>query len=180
MHHEIDCLHCDFSYFCSFFVNFVEYCYPYKSTCPSCEPIYLLPSNQKFEECAKFCYNFIQDILIEHYNEPKHQIHLSTVEALLIIITGLTSVSLVLLLSLVVLKVMKKGRRRIKSDVIPMYPMDHATIKTISTSVPNTSVATHNSRVPTEDRAPSTRDSNESYENPLMIPNASRNRLPPL
>ena len=62
-----------------------------------------------------------------------------------------------------------------------MYPMDHSTIKTISTSVPDSSVATtHNSRVPTEDRAPSIRDSNESYENPLMIPNASRNRLPPL
>ena len=99
----------------------VEYCDPYESTCQSCEAICLPPSNQKFEECAKFCYNFIQDILIEHYNEPKHQIHLSTVEALLIIITGLTSVSLVLLLSLVVLKVMKKGRRRIKSDIIPTY-----------------------------------------------------------
>ena len=116
----------------------------------------------------------------DHYNEPKHQIHLNTVEALLILITGLTSISMILMLTLLVLKISKKGRRRSKSDIIPMhhYQVEGSTIRTISTTVPESGLTT-NSRMPTEDRAPSIRDSNESYDNPLMIPN-SRNRLPPL
>ena len=159
----------------------IEYCDPYESTCQPCEAICLPPTNQKFTECGKLCANFLQDILIDHYNEPKHQIHLNTVEALLILITGLTSISMILLLTLLVMKIGRKGRRKVKSDIIPMYQVEGSTIRTISTSVPETSVGTNTitSRIPTEDRAPSTRDSNESYENPLMIPN-TRNRLPPL
>merc|ERR1712062_168453 len=154
----------------------LEYCDPYESTCQPCEAICLPPTNQKFAECGKLCHNFIQDILIDHYNEPKHQIHLNTVEALLILITGLTSISMVLMLTLLVLKMSKKGRRRSKSDIIPMhhYQVEGSTIRTISTTVPESGLTT-NSRMPTENRAPSIRDSNESYDNPLMNPN-SRNR----
>ena len=85
------------------------------------------------------------------------------------------------MLTLLVLKISKKGRRRSKSDIIPMhhYQVEGSTIRTISTTVPESGLTTTNSRMPTENRAPSIRDSNESYDNPLMIPN-SRNRLPPL
>ena len=150
----------------------VEFCDPYESKCLPCEPICKPPSNQKFAECAKNCVPFLQDLLMQHYNEPVLEVHLNTIEGLLIVVTGVTSVTLVILLTLVILKIVNKGSLRSKTDILPMYQLNGSeTIRTLSTSVPDT--RTNGSRIPSEDRVPSNRS---SYDNPAMIPSPSHAR----
>lgn len=155
----------------------VEYCEPYESKCLPCEPICIPPANQKFADCVEKCAPFLQDLLIQHYNEP-NDVHMSTIEGLLIVVTGVTSVTLVILLTLVILKIVNKGSLRSKTDILPMYQLNGAgseTIRTLSTSVPDTGLTTrtNGSRIPSEDRVPSNRS---SYDNPAMIPSPSHAR----
>ena len=154
--------------------NKVEYCEEYESTCQLCETICLPPTNQKFAECGIKCSAYLQDILIDHYNEPKHHVHLDTVEALLVVVTCISIITLVIVSVLVVLKVIDKfgSQIRNKTEIMPMYQVESSTIRTLSTGVPeSTSMNTVNSRrIPVEDRAPS----ESGYENPVMVPSPSR------
>ena len=151
--------------------NKVEYCEEYESKCQLCETICLPPTNQKFAECGKKCAEFLQDILIEHFNEPKHQVHLDTVEALLVLVTCISIITLVIVSILVVLKVidLKFGpKTRKKTEIMPMYQVESSTIRTLSTGVPE-STTINSRRIPVEDRAPS----ECGYDNPVMVPSPS-------
>ena len=151
--------------------NKVEYCEEYESKCQLCETICLPPTNQKFTECGKKCSAFLQDILIEHYNEPKHQVHLDTVEALLVLVTCISIITLVVLTVLVVLKAIEKfgSKIRAKTEIMPMYHVESSTIRTLSTGVQESSGAISSRRIPIEDRAPS----ESGYDNPVMVPSPS-------
>ena len=146
----------------------LEYCDPYETKCKPCEALCLPPSNPKFAECGKKCVKYLQDILQEHYNEPKHHIHLETLEALLIIVSCVSILTLVGVLALILLKIAKKGLKRAKTNVMPLYNVEGNTIKTLSTSVPDSTSPRNEvqitSRIPVEDRAPS----EYGYDNPSM------------
>ena len=152
--------------------NKIEYCEEYESKCQLCETICLPPTNQKFAECGKKCASFLQDILIEHFNEPKHQVHLDTVESLLVLVTCISIITLVIVSILVVLKVidLKIGPKvRNKTEIMPMYHVETSTIRTLSTGVPESTTA-NSRRIPVEDQAPS----EYGYDNPAMAPSPSR------
>ena len=120
-------------------------------------------------------------------NKPQ-QINTTLIEVLLVIVTVVTSVTLVILLAFVVSKILLKGSKKAKTDLMPMYQFQNSngtdTIQTLSTSVPET----RPSRVPTEDRVPASNNlmvqgSNQSgYDNPILMPSPQRrkNLLPPL
>lgn len=145
----------------------LEYCDAYESKCQPCEVICLPPTNQKFAECGQLCPAFLQDILIEHYNEPKHQIHLDTVESLLIIVTCVTIIILVGICVLIIFQIMDKGSKRGRTDVMPLYQLQ--SVRTVSTNLTedHANSTAINSRIPCEDRAPSQAG---CYDNPLMVP----------
>ena len=139
-----------------------EYCDPYESKCKQCEEICLPPTNQKFAECGKHCSNFLQDLLIQHFQEPKSQIaNLNTLESLTIVATCFTIFTWLLVTIPLVVKLVEKSKNGKKiNEILPMYQIENGTIRTLSTNVPeNTS-----SRIPVEDRAPS----EVGYDNPVM------------
>lgn len=145
----------------------LEYCDAYESKCQPCEIICLPPTNQKFAECGKLCPSFLQDILIDHYNEPKHQIHLDTVESLLIIVVCVSIIILVGICVLIIFQILDKTgfKRTNRTEIMPLYQLQSA--RTVSTNLTedqsnNTAM---NSRIPCEDRAPSQAG---CYDNPIM------------
>jgi hypothetical protein len=179
----------------------IEFCDPYESKCGSCEAICLPPTNSKFKDCGKFCSNFLQDLLIKHYHHQENvddeskKVDLETVEALLVIVTCVTILTLILVVSLIVIKFQFKNGIKAKTDILPMLQLQNsASVRTLSTCVASEettssirqpqnglqTVSSRRPRVPSEDRVPSNRN---SYENPAMVPSPSHNsdsNLPPL
>ena len=118
-------------------------------------------------------------------NKPEH-VNTSLIETLLVVLTCVTCITLIILLTLVITKIINKGSRIAKTDLLPMYQFHNGntsggsdTLRTVSTTV-----ADSRSRIPTEDRVPSSGQS--GYDNPVMLvpspPTSAnrRNRLPPL
>ncbi len=165
----------------------VEYCDSYDSTCAKCEDICLPPTNSKFEDCSANCGKFLQDVLIEHWKVGTNA-DLDTVEVLLAVITAVTLVTLLVVVALAISwKMAQNNANPYKCDVMPLSQIQNSgSVRTISTRIseernirspPHNSVNGYaqsnrstNSRIPSEDRAP-------SYENPAMIPSPT---LPPL
>jgi len=144
------------------------------------------------------CVPFLQDLLLQNQNQAE-KINSGLIETLLVIITGVTIVTLIIVLALVVSKILVKNQQKNKTDIIPMYHLQngHATatittssdthrtgsdsIRTLSTMVADSQP----SRIPSEDRVPSS-SAQSGYDNPVMLvpspPTSAnrRNRLPPL
>ncbi len=149
----------------------IEYCDAYESKCQPCEAICLPPTNPKFSDCAKSCSAFLQDLLIQKFNEPNDTSKLDTIQALVIIVTCVSILSLVIIMAFVIHNIMERSSKKARTDVMPLYQYDTGTntIRTLSTNVSDTNNG-FSSRIPVEDRAPS----EVGYDNPVMNPSPSR------